>query len=236
MTGPAILGYPDYRHTFAAARQLLYQDVANSISAPLVSPAIPIGNLSDIGIFLLATTNHVRVSFDWFLDQALTMQITTDNVEVRGTKVFDQTIRVKGSFLRITITPFGGPPSVYSLSVYEAAGPAMSQRNAAGNNIISQDGVSVAATTTTTLDAGFVAGGLGAFLAYSSDATTWAVILRSIGADGATRIYSRVNQAAASQGPQVIATPNTLMQVQFVNGDASARTFFAYLSIKPNYP
>lgn len=235
MTGPAVLDYPDFIHTFAAARNAFINDVGIVINANNVYPTFATGNLHSLGILFQDTNNHARLQILWFLDQAMTALLTQDQVDLRQNSTFDQSIPVKGSYCQITVIPFGGVSSTYNLRVYEMPTDALSQRASRENMLFFNNGVSVPATTTTTITATRVAAAEAAVMMYSSDAAAWSCQMKATDSAGSVFTLSRSDNKFPIVG-NTLFLPACVVSIDLTNGDAAPRTFWAQITYKPIVP
>jgi hypothetical protein len=235
MTAPVPIGTPDWFRTFATSRTIFARQIANSISSPLTLPVLALANMENVGIYFQGIINPGQIIFQWFEDQALTLSLTTDVIEVIAGTSFDQTIPVKGPFATLQINPQGATPFTYTLIVYEAPHPAITQPFATGNLLIEEDGVSVPATSTTTVTASRVYCGPISIIAYSVDAASFSVDVQAQRAGGAIHSLSRVDQVSP-RTHHLLYTPAIPLVINMNNHDAAARQFYVFVTAKPLYP
>jgi hypothetical protein len=231
----APVGYRDWIRSFATSRSVLLSDFANTISANRVVGPLNTVNVHSVGLKIIPTNNHLSVFLDWYMDAGLVNFLTSDKIDTRQSIGFDQTITVKGAFVVVTIIPRGGVSSTYTLVMWEMPYESVSQANPTNNMILTVNGASVAATTTTNFGAAQVWVAPASFTAYSSDSTNWNIALQSIDASGATRVITRV-QTGFPAICQTVYLPSCPVQVACTNNDGVARFFFAFLNGKPLYP
>jgi hypothetical protein len=222
------LDYPDYVRTFASTRDLLYVKLSSNINAPEVSPVIAVGNLPYIGVKMLGQLQAVRFNFEWFFDAAGTSLSTNDIIDIRDTVTFDQTIPVKGLFLKITATPFGGASSTYTLSVFGAPNPYVTNETNRFALLDQENPRIIVPGTTGPVALTRMYAGLASWANFS-DATNFIVQLEYIAADGTVRHLLR-NDQTSPKSPQWLVLAPMPMQITYINNDGVSRNFWHALT------
>jgi hypothetical protein len=236
MTTPAPVGTPDWLRTYAAARVVFVND-GNVQANPVVRHGpLAVANISYLGIQCTAqSASGILLLIEWFIDSAMTILITFDEVDVNNGGLFDQTIPVKGPYCRVSAFAEPAGPVTYSLVVYESSESSISQRGETDNILIATNSQSVGANGATTLSTGRVWSGPASLQAYSDNATTWNVDLEYVTTGGTTQSFLHLNQALPVQVHQIYLPPAPI-KVALRNFDASARNFIVNLIAQPWHP
>ncbi|HEU5219176.1 MAG TPA: hypothetical protein VFU23_10985 [Gemmatimonadales bacterium] len=222
------LDYPDYVRVFASTRDLLYVKLSSNIAAPEQSGVIACGNLPYIGFKLLGQLNAVSINIEWFFDSAGTQLSTNDVIDIRQGVTFDQTIPVKGVYVRFTATPFGGANSTYTLAVFGSATPYTSNETNRFVLLDQENPRSIAPGVTGPVALTRMYAGLASWTHFST-ALDWVVQLEYIAADGTVRHLLRINQNTPT-GPQFLMLAPMPMQITYINNDAAAKNFYHALT------
>jgi hypothetical protein len=235
VTAPTPVGTPDWIRTFATSRTILTRQIAASVSVNTTFPVFAFANMDTIGISFQGIINPGQLILQWFQDAAMTQSLVVDEIEVLQGQTFDQTIPVKGPFAALTISPQGGTPFIYTLIIWEAPSPAITQPFPNANVIMSSSATSVGAGATVTVRPVVVMAGPATFLAYSDNAAAWNTELLFERAGGATGLMIHLNQAVPIK---VHATylPTCPARIDLRNFDGAARNFIYALVAKPLYP
>jgi len=189
---------------------------------------------SFLGVRLFSNVNHGLLQLEWFNDQALTQFLTVDQVNIRQGGVFDQSLAVKGNFVRITVVAGSAGNWTITLLLYETSTATISQLTPTQNVLASRQ-FNVNAGATDTFNVPNVMVGPAFFYANASIVTTWFVIVSSIDHNGnLTRLYTVGN--ALGPPPIILYLPATNIQIALTNLAAFAGLFEYALTVKPLYP
>jgi hypothetical protein len=235
VTGPAQLDYPDYTRTFASARNLLDVILSKAITASDVSGAIATGNIHSVGCRIIANVTHVRITLDWFVDQALTSKTSTDVIDVRQGQLFDQTIPVKGAYLRRTADGFPGAACTYSLLLYEMPTGAVPHNDTTTTVLFNSNGTSRPAGVSGPFEAGRVYAGNAVGFVSSDSAAAWSLLIETIQADATVRLLARIDNTSP-RIPFLIHCPPLTTRWTLNNGAAGNQLFWISLVALPFYP
>src|SRR5262245_48303061 len=193
----AILEYPDWIRTFSNARELLYLILAKAIVANDPSPPIPTGNHPHVNIRAIGNVNNTTLLCEWFLDAALTLFTASDTIDVRAGSFFDQTIPVKGAFLRITAQPKPAGTCTYTLVVYSMPHATVSHSTIATSTLLTLNPQNVGAGATvgpTEISREYAGPAVFTVNHDMLAGEAWNVTLESIDAGGVVRLIRRLNQ------------------------------------------
>lgn len=236
MTTPAPVGTPDWLRTYAAARVVLVNDAGIQANPSVVHGPLAVANMGYLGIFLMAQSSAgILLVIEWFIDSAMTIRITVDQVDASVSADFDQSIPVKGPYCRITAFAEPVAPVTYTLIVYESSEPFISQRSETDNILLAGNNNSVPANGAATLTPSRVWAGPASFQGYSDNATTWNIDLEYVTTSGTTQSFLHLNQALPVQVHQIFL-PTAPVKVAIRNFDASARNFIVNLLAQPLHP
>jgi len=236
MTQPAPVGRPDWNIAYASARSLLVNVQNRTINSIDQWGPLVVGNMHSIGIrFFPSATSPCRIVVQWFIDQALTIQLTSDTIDCLLGQEFDQTITVKAPFANILVEPPVGLTTTYTLLVYEATDESLSQRIITANILLSFSTFTVGATSTATVRPTRVWAGPASLFAHSVDATSWDTFLIAETSTGVLTTMHHMTQVQTS-APHITYLPTCPVRVDMTNNDAVTRHFDVYLIAKPLYP
>jgi hypothetical protein len=235
MTTPAPVGTADWNTTFASAKSVLLHFQGRTLNGSESFGPFTVGNFHSVGLQCDASSNNINVLLQWFIDQAMTIELTRDQIEAVQFNTFDQTIVVKGPFLKVTVQALPVNPAIYDMLLYEATDSSTPQRFPTDNLLLEVNGLSVAASSIQTRFASKVYLGPASLVAYSSDGTSWFIEVLALRAGNITEFISRIDNTFPKAHHQLYL-PSCTVQVNMHNLDASARTFYVGMSTKPLYP
>lgn len=231
MTGPLGAGYRDWARSFATSRFWQLPYFVTTITGSSVAGIFTTVNIDSLGVRLFALTGGGELVLDWFADQALTQFVTTDTLNMLGGDTFDQSVVVKGAFLRVTATPVPASNWTLTLVLYETTRSVIPQTTSRANVLIRQLGTAVGASTFVEVESGRVWPGEVYWLAGSALAT-WSAELRHVDHLGGVRTIDVIRSTDAVQNHNLyLAAEHS--RIRFTNSTAVAGTFDTFLIARP---
>jgi hypothetical protein len=221
--------FPDFSRRLETAQELINNEFFTVINGPVVRGPFLVGGIPYLGLEFSANVNGFDVQFKWFLDEATNIQIGATTVQVAAGCFMDQTIKFRGTFVTVTVTPTGAG-SQFTMQLFDLpGGDGIFLENLAIGQLLSINGVVLAALATTTVTATQVFTGPAHLDAFSPDGN-FLCLLQTVDLAGAA-----TNRGGCG-GPDAhydTWLPGIRTRFLLQNVGAAAATFYAFLTAKP---
>lgn len=231
MTIPAGIGYPDWRRSFATARFFDILAFNTTITQSTNFGPFPVANIDSIGVRCFALTGHGLLTLEWFADEALTFFLSGDQISLREGCAIDQSIVVKGAFLRVTVANVEPADWELTLVLYETTRSVISMSDPTDNVLISQVNQVVAGGATATWD-GLRIYSAEAVWSVRSNGTNFNVNLNHVDHIGNVTRIDQFSQANTQLSRIIFLSP-CMSRINYVNGDVGNHAVSAFLVAKP---
>jgi hypothetical protein len=233
MTAPISHGYPDFGRTLARANVIYHNFSDADIDASETLASRFCGDRAFLTFRFFAVTNHFNLRFEFWDSASGGSFLAVDIWSCRAGKFITGSIPVLGPWLRVVVAP-SAVNSAYEFRVYGTDAPYWPDTGSSfNNNLYAQDGISIGAGATRTDNFALIWPGPATWHA-ASTAASWTSYLEAIDDVGTTSIIDRATQVQDGPGNRrLVYLPRALCRVRTTNNDASARTFFLFVTGHP---
>lgn len=231
MTGALGAGYQDWGRSFATSRFLNIPSLGGLIAGATVYGPFTTVNIDSLGIRAIAIVGHGSITLDWYADEGLTVFITSDKISVRQGGTFDQSVVVKGSFLKVTATPAPAANWTFTLVIYETTRSVIPSLSSVDNLLLFNVNVVLGAGSGTTIEAPRVVAAEATWTVFSPGAD-WNATLEAFDETGTGFRVDQYDQTRNKERRLVYLPPCTV-RVGLVNNAAVAAGFNIMLGARP---
>lgn len=223
MTSPVLHGYPDFQRQSAESDiSVLYLDTIVINGARTDGPLF-VGGMQSLYVACTGSVTRTRVSFNFFLDKALTQPVDTDAIVVTAGGFYTGPVTVFGPYLQV-VTEGSVYPNTVTVKILMAPGvQAATGPNGSAGELLHGNPTNVLATTTTTVLA--LPTWRGMAMCYAElPAVASEFNLEAVQFSGAARLLYRLVGNGLREMAQ-IALPTDIIRVRLVNPSGAAQDF-----------
>lgn len=194
-------------------------------------PVIPVGDHRYIGFSWISNTNHFRLTFSFYDSPSGGFLMGQERFDIRQGERLTMSIPVGGPFLIISFNVSAAGAS-YSIQAWGMASPAFWTPQLPNDSILyALDNTSIAATTARTDNLPRPWPGPVSWHAVST-AASWTSYIEAVSYTGGITMIDRCTQGTPADR-RYLHLPRSSCRIRTTNNDASARTFFIFLSAHP---
>jgi len=220
-------GYPDFSRRAARSDELLFDDEMGPAGNFMTTGALALSGSAALGMNLFGLSGSMRYTLDWYLDEALTTFLTSQNIDVMSASEFRGSIPTLGPFLEMSVTQ-SGALNDHEVKLWTAWQPGPHSLEVANSRVAAIDGVNVGAGATSTDNADFLWPGM-AILNIRTALATFRVEVRARRYDGTTFTIGWWNQAGGLSQTHRIALPMNCVSLIAYNDTGAAGLMYVYL-------
>jgi len=228
MTTPIVSGYPDFGRYQAQATKLYAKASLTNQNTNVTVNLGYVGDVSNIAVVMRMTANSARISMDFTMDSAGTINVGNHTIGLRVGDIFTRTVPVLGPYCIVTIIiPTAGTGIDYSF--VQAASPYASMYNSSTSNVI-LSGYNVSCPAGATfVDGNVVAPGPASFFAKMPAANTFMDLFT---VDEITAVKTFLCRVDLNDGNKVqpLYLPAQHVQLTIQNNTAGALLFLYSLT------
>lgn len=220
-------GYPDFSRRAARSDELLFDDEMGPAGNFMTTGALAVAGSAALGMNLFGLSGSMRHTLDWYLDEALTTFLTSQNIDIMSATEFRGSIPCLGPFLELSVTQ-SGALNDHEVKLWTAWQPGPHSLEIGNSRIAAIDGVNVAAGGNSNDNADLLWPGQ-AILNIRSDVATFRVEIRARRYDGTTFRVGWWNQAGGTSQTHIVALPMNAISLTVYNDTAAAGNMYAFL-------
>jgi hypothetical protein len=227
-------GYPDWQRVDTRVQAPIFFAAAQDVTGNHNLGPFYVANLERVLVSVFGNTfGSYQFTLSWFNDAAMTQQVSFIDIVIDATATtWVQSIAVQAQYVVLivaAIAPVAGDTAEISLVPNSNEVPVT---QAIPSILVTQDGVSIPATTTSTFESPYIAPGPAVVHAFTV-ATTWFIDVQYMNLSGVWHTMYQWTFTTASQTlNQEITLPSAPVRLAVHNSDAGAHPFILTLGSK----
>lgn len=222
------VGYPDYSRRAARSDQLLFSGFIGPGAAVSVTPILTVAGTAALGVSAFGSNGNLVYSFAWFLDEAGTIFLTSQNMHIMANGEFNGSIPCLGPYVRVAVTGIVGTEQ-HLFSMWTAWQPGPHSRDLDRIQLVAMDNVAVGAGAVFNRNASIVWPGT-AILNIRTALATFTVDITARLSDGTTPILGRWNNSGGLSQNHEIAVPMDAIRVSATNTTGAAGNISVFVT------